>query len=264
LDAAADQNCTCQPQPADAIGKRHGLNRVIVEQLSTAIQAELDQISTDPITVLEAGGGSSTFLRGFARRLAFTTIDISQEQLNRNTYAEEKILGDVQRFEYGDRHFHVVVCWDVLEHLVAPERALSKMLAPIPIGGIVILKGPIPTSLKGLLTRWTPHLAHVFFYRWILGKSTAGLPGHAPFRTELRPDAGPDKLRQRLQAEGFVLVADIRFITNQIDILKEKLPLGYHIFRILSRVLVFASAGRYGGFHSDFCLVARRASTLPE
>jgi Methyltransferase domain len=245
-----------------SIGKRNGLNSSTVAELFAVIHTELSQISAEPISVLEAGGGSATFLGGFDRRFTFTTIDISQEQLDKNLYAAEKILHDLQTFDYGTRQFHVVVCWDVLEHLSAPRRAMLKLLDAIPIGGIIIVKGPIPDSLKGLVTRWTPHVIHILFYRWILGKTTAGMAGYAPFRSQLRPDASPDLLRKALESEGFVVVAQSCFTTNQIEKLKEKLPIGYYMFRILSKAMLFLSRGRYGGLASDFYLVARRTGNV--
>jgi methyltransferase family protein len=242
------------------VGRRQGLNSSTVAQLCAEITAELERMSANPVSVLEAGGGSATFLRGFDRQFEFTTIDISQEQLDRNSYAVEKIVADLQTFDYGNRQFNVVMCWDVLEHLAAPQSALAKLVSAIPAGGIVIVKGPIPTSLKGLLTRWSPHFLHVLFYKWILGKSNAGKPGHAPFRSELRLEADPDQIRTCLQAAEFEVVNESRFITNQIEMLYEKFPIGYHLFRLVSNCILFLSRGRYGGFVSDFYLIARRAT----
>ena len=229
-----------------------------VAQLAAEIDTELDRVTADPVSVLEAGGGSATFLRGFDRRFRFTTIDISQEQLDRNNYAAEKILGDLETLDYGTRRFHLVMCWDVLEHLAAPDRALAKMLAAIPTGGVIVIKGPLPDSLKGLMTRWSPHPMHVLFYKSVLGKADAGKPGHAPFRAELKAEASPEILTQMLVNEGFVVVAQSRFITNQIIRLKEKALPAYHAFRWLSRCILALSRGRYGGFESDFYLLARR------
>ena len=90
-----------QPAVAAApskFGRRQGLNSSTVAQLCAEIGRELERTSSNPLSVLEAGGGSATFLRGFDREFAFTTIDISQEQLDRNSYAVEKILGDIQAF----------------------------------------------------------------------------------------------------------------------------------------------------------------------
>jgi ubiquinone/menaquinone biosynthesis C-methylase UbiE len=260
-DDLSDQAGGSQPAAAAAssnFGRRQGLNSSTVVQLCAELARELERTSSNPLSVLEAGGGSATFLRGFEREFAFTTIDISQEQLDRNSYAVEKILGDIQTFDYGNRRFDIVMCWDVLEHLAAPESALERMASAIPAGGIIVIKGPIPTSLKGLLTRWSPHALHVLFYRRILGKPDAGKPGYAPFRSELRRESDPDHIRARLRAAGFVIVGQSRFITNQIEKLHEKFPVGYHLFRLLSNCILFLSKGRYGDFASDFYLVARR------
>jgi hypothetical protein len=258
-DDLREQAGASRPAAASSnFGRRQWLNSSTVAQLCAEIARELERMSSNPLSVLEAGGGSATFLRGFDREFAFTTIDISQEQLDRNSYAVEKILGDIQIFDYGNRRFDIVMCWDVLEHVAAPERALERMASAIPCGGIMVVKGPIPTSLKGLLTRWSPHALHVLFYRRILGKPDAGKPGHAPFRSELRRGSEPDHIRARLQAAGFVIVGQSSFITNQIEKLHEKFPAGYHLYRIISNCILFLSRGSYGGFVSDFYLIARR------
>src|SRR5882757_3283531 len=88
-------------------GARAGLNGATVAHLITVIADQLNTLPAAPVRVLEAGGGSATFLRGCDERLAFTTIDISQQQLDRNKYAVEKILGDLQTFDYGARRFDV-------------------------------------------------------------------------------------------------------------------------------------------------------------
>jgi 2-polyprenyl-3-methyl-5-hydroxy-6-metoxy-1,4-benzoquinol methylase len=150
-DDLSDQAGWSQPAAAAAssnFGRRQGLNSLTVVQLCAELARELERTSSNPLSVLEAGGGSATFLRGFDREFAFTTIDISQEQLDRNSYAVEKILGDIQAFDYGNRRFDIVMCWDVLEHLAAPESALERMASAIPAGGILVVKGPIPTFLR--------------------------------------------------------------------------------------------------------------------
>src|SRR5579875_3257261 len=88
--------------------------------------------------VLEAGGGSLTAL-GALNGAEFTVIDISPEQLERNSYAKTRLLGDLQVFDaYPDR-YDVIVCRDVLEHLEAPEQAIDRLLAALAPGGLLVI-----------------------------------------------------------------------------------------------------------------------------
>src|SRR5437016_1029345 len=80
-----------------------------------------------PVRVLEAGGGSTTRVQ--IPGASYVVIDISPEQLARNTYADEKLLGDLQTFDYGPARFDVALFWDVLEHLKEPGEALKRAAA---------------------------------------------------------------------------------------------------------------------------------------
>lgn len=64
--------------------------------------------------ILEVGGGSRTHIPLQGAR--YTVVDISKEQLEKNKDAAERILGDAQTIDYGDRRFDACVFWDVLEH----------------------------------------------------------------------------------------------------------------------------------------------------
>jgi len=40
-----------------------------------------------------------------------------------------------------------------------------------------------PHSVKGYITRITPHWVHLFYYRRVVGLQQAGQPGYGPYRT---------------------------------------------------------------------------------
>ena len=209
-----------------------------------------------PVMVLEAGGGSTTRVPIPGAR--YVVIDISPEQLARNTYADEKLLGDLQTFDYGPARFDVALFWDVLEHLKEPGEALKRAAAAVKPNGLVVIKGPILSSLKGLTTKLTPHWVHVAFYRQILRQMDAGKPGYAPFKTEHAGEADPEALGSALEAEGFQIELYDRHITGQVDQLKRRAPPAYWLYRALSVVVRGLSGGRYGGLETDFVLVLRR------
>lgn len=210
-----------------------------------------------PVRVLEAGGGSTT--RVPIPGAKYVVIDISPEQLERNTYADEKLLGDLQTFDYGPARFDVALFWDVLEHLKDPQEALRRAASAVNPNGIMVVKGPILNSLKGLTTKVTPHWVHVAFYRLILGQQNAGKPGYAPFKTEHAGAAHPEAMIAALEAMGFRVELYDRYITNQVDQLKRKAPPAYWLYRTLSLIIRGLTGGRLGGLDTDFVLAMRKA-----
>lgn len=118
--------------------------------------------------ILEAGCGSASHL-SIPDDATLVGIDISNRQLSRNTRLNEAIVGDIQVFPLPNESFDLVVCWDVLEHLPDPEKALFNLFEAARPGGLVLLAFPNLLSLKGLVTRFTPFFVHLWFYRYIIG-----------------------------------------------------------------------------------------------
>jgi 2-polyprenyl-3-methyl-5-hydroxy-6-metoxy-1,4-benzoquinol methylase len=150
----------------------------LMEDLQAIVTQQCD--SRDIVRVLEAGCGSASHL-DFGSRAHITGIDISPQQLERNSALSEKIVGDVESFRPVDREFDIVVCWDVLEHLPHPQRALANFQDVLASDGIMVLAAPEVLSLKGLATKLTPHALHRWVYRRWVPAATQD-----PFRTYLR------------------------------------------------------------------------------
>src|SRR5438128_1722586 len=68
-------------------------------------------------------------------------IDLSEARLERHAHLDERIQGDIETYGFP-RDFDAVVCWDLLEHLAHPERALGNLFRSVKPGGLVILKTP--------------------------------------------------------------------------------------------------------------------------
>lgn len=209
--------------------------------------------------VLEAGGGSASHVP-LPPGARVTTIDISPQQLARNTYAAERLQGDLQTYDYGTRSFDLVVAWDVLEHLPKPEAALDRLAAVVRPGGRLVIVGPVPSSLKGLVTRLTPHRLHVLFYRHVLGSRTAGEPGHAPFPTAHAAGAAPERIAARLSRWGLRVDALTVFESVHVAALARRSPIAHFLYRCAERTLGALSFGRMTREATDFCLVASRPS----
>ena len=137
------------------------------------------------IKVLEAGCGSTSRLH-FQKEVYMVGIDISEKQLERNANLNEKILGDIQDYDFQSDSFDVIVCWDVLEHLPKPENALRRFALAVKDEGIIILNLPNVFSLKGLITKYLPYPLHVLAYRYLYGKKkNISEEDAGPFKTYL-------------------------------------------------------------------------------
>jgi SAM-dependent methyltransferase len=228
-------------------------------ETAEAILAHHDPRSSTarPYRMLEAGGGSDSWLP-LPPGAEITTIDISPEQLEMNTYTKEKLLGDLETFDYGTRRFDLVVCWDVLEHLKQPESAIERLAGVVAPGGRLIIKGPLPQSLKGLVTRLSPHSLHVQFYRRILGSKTAGLPGHPPFRAHLKPGSSPGTIAQLLSRCGFAVDTLEGYESGQVSAIAAKGRLAISLYRMTETALWALTLGRSRRRMTDFYLIARR------
>ncbi len=141
-----------------------------------------------PIRVLEAGCGSMSHLK-LDPSWHLTGIDLSERQLARNTHLHERVHGNLEehRWEKGD--FDLVICWDVIEHLPNPQKALDNLFGALAPGGLLVLAFPNFHSVKGWVTKLTPYWVHIFFYRFLIGTK----------RSEVEADQFPTYLRSEIQ-----------------------------------------------------------------
>ena len=168
------------------------LDRVICEKANLLLQGRKN------ITLLEAGCGSASYF-SFAGVVRSVGIDISKEQLDRNTAVQERIQGDIQTYPLAREEFDIVVCWDVLEHLSKPRDALLKLLDAVKPGGFLVLGFPNLASFKGIVTKLTPFWFHRFFYRFMRYTSS-------PFPTYLRFAILPNRVITFAQDSGFSVI----------------------------------------------------------
>jgi SAM-dependent methyltransferase len=155
------------------------------------------------LKVLEAGCGSRTPVQ-IPPDAYIVGVDISEEQLEKNTGLDEKRVGDIQTCDLGEEDFDLIVCWDVLEHLDRPLEAVSNFFRAIKKDGAIVLAFPNVMSIKGLVTKLTPHFFHILVYRYLWKQKTVGKKGYySPFRTYMRFGISPDALRTFAGRHGF-------------------------------------------------------------
>lgn len=218
----------------------------------------IDLLGRRPSTIYEAGGPAKMLLSTQTKINAYTVVvDVCEQQFGRCDYAAETIVADIQNWKRSD-YFDLICCTDVLEHVPCASDALKNLATSLAPGGVCVITGPVPTSLRGWITRLTPHAFHIFYYRKILGKKNAGLPGHAPFRTIFSYGTHPRTIRKILKEFGVNTTNIYLHEDNQSLMLKDKNRLFNIAFSALSKTLFFASFGRYQPRLSMFVLIAQK------
>lgn len=154
--------------------------------------------------IYEAGGGSASWAPSAIRNGSHTTVvDIDETQLKNNDYANVKILGDIQTQEFSSGTFDLVICYNVIEHLDAPDKAIAQFYHALTPGGLLFIGAPNPDSFSGWVTKFTPHWFHVAYYRYVLGYKSAGKPGSVPFPTIFHRVINPPALIAYSKKLGF-------------------------------------------------------------
>lgn len=229
------------------------------------LQAVLDPFlaARDKVRVLEAGCGSTSHL-DFQDKAYIVGLDLSERQLERNESLDERILGDVESHPLPIREFDVIVCWNVLEHVPHPERAIGNLAGAVRDDGIVIIAVPNVRSIKGLVTKFTPYRFHLWVHRSLLGRADAGIDGRGPFPTFLRAAVAPRALVRAAADSGLAPVFLSLYEGNQQRRLRERFRIVGPAWSIVRGVVRAVTFGTISPDRTDCLMVFARASTTPE
>ena len=208
-------------------------------------------------SVLEAGCGSLSYVPvpGAPR---VTGIDISEKQLERNEGLDQRILGDLQTYPLPDGRSDCTICWDVLEHLPNPDKALENLVRATRQNGLIVISVPNRNSIKGLITRLTPHAFHVFVYRYVFKDWDAGKEDRAPFKTFLRPQVSPSKMRKFAKQHGLEETLFLLYTCPMAKAGPKSAPVLFLFYRAFIAALKFLTLGRYDGNLTDALFVWRK------
>lgn len=191
--------------------------------------------------VLETGCGRFKHF-DYPDSMVISGLDISQDQLDLNSFAHEKFLGDVQSFVL-EKEFDVVVSIFVLEHLPDPEAALRNMLNWTKPSGLLIIAVPNAFSLKGLVTKYTPFWFHHFFYKFIYRRE------YSIFPTTMEFSIAPRALHRFFHEH--------QFISEEYS--EERLSQPFHFFyQILLKILKVLSLGNWHPERSNYQAIIRK------
>lgn len=226
----------------------------MLAELQRFVDASLANMS--PV-VLEAGCGSKSHVN-FPKNSYLIGIDISAQQLDRNDSISEKIVGDIQTYDLDSEMFDVIICWDVLEHVENPDWAIKNLINSLKPGAIAILAFPNVLSLWGLVTKYSPHWFHVFYYRHVLGNALAGIDDNGPFPTYLKWELSLNNVRKIVNKEDCAIVFE-HLYDPMLHALAEKNKILGGAYRLAARMLQIASLGKLGGVgNSGITLVVEK------
>ncbi|OAF16147.1 class I SAM-dependent methyltransferase [Bradyrhizobium neotropicale] len=206
------------------------------------------------LATYEAGGGSCSFLPlDVLSRSHVTVVDIDEDQVRNNTYAQEAILGDVQTYRFPPESFDLVICYNVIEHLPNVEAALLNFRDALKRGGMMLIGAPNPRSLSGVVTKYSPHWFHVWFYRHVRGIRNAGEPGEPPFPTFFHPLVTLSKLEAFAVTHGLDMVYRREVESPRYPEMRQRKPLFAALVdvgaAVLNAVLPRGTDVRRGDYH---------------
>jgi len=211
------------------------------------------------LSIYEAGGGSTSFLpRSLLAGADVTVVDIDPEQLANNVYAHHRIQGDIQRYALPRNSFDLVACYNVIEHLPDVEAALRRFFECVRAGGLVVIGAPNPASLSGMVTRFTPHWFHVWYYRHIVGKQSAGLPGEPPFPVYFHHLVWPARLKAFARRAGFEVVFERKYESPRYAEMRARRPMLGAVIDLAANALNVLALNRIDVRQGDYHLVLRK------
>jgi len=201
-----------------------------------------------PLRVIEAGCGRAWTLGEIGER-HITGIDLDAEAMRLRIEVaqdlDQAVLGDLMTVELERGAYDLVFSSYVLEHLEHPDVALDRYFSWLRPGGLVAIIIPDRDTAKGFTTRISPFFLHVWYYRWIKGRKTAGKPGYEPYHTHYGKVVGVKGIEEYCRSRNRRVVRKILIATNSSD--------DGRITSWASRAIQLLSFGRLNG---EYCNVA--------
>ena len=173
------------------------------ENIKLIVEKSVQNIKNINSAFLDAGGGKKSVIE--FKNYKKVILDISKIQLSLNNNDATFIQADLEEFSEINK-YDIVLCYDVIEHLRNPKKAIDNMLNSLVTGGILILGAPNPVSFWGMFTKFTPYMIHRLFYKYILGSNNANKET-GPFETYLRLFIRPKNIRKTYENEKYNIVS---------------------------------------------------------
>jgi SAM-dependent methyltransferase len=235
--------------PIDRLGSLQPVD----DEIRTRLQARLEDLLSDtrPVLVLDAGCGHRRPVP-IADDLHVTGIDIEAGQLRPDL--DEAIVADLQTYDLGRSRFDVIICWYVLEHIADPVKVIEKFFAALRPGGVLILAVPHVSSVKGLVTKYSPQ----WFHDWMWSRVFGAGPEHEAFPTVLSRSLTPRALRRLAAVDGLSVEFLAQFEAWPQKRVRSKLRIEGRTFAALASLVRLLSFDALTIAFTDMVMVIRK------
>ncbi|KJC44834.1 SAM-dependent methlyltransferase [Bradyrhizobium sp. LTSP885] len=212
-----------------------------------------------PLSIYEAGGGSTSYLPlNVLDRAHVTVVDIDEDQIRNNSYAQQAILGDLQTYRFAPQSFDLIICYNVIEHVPDVEAVLTGFCTAMKHDGLLLIGAPNPKSLSGVVTKYSPHWFHVWFYRHIRGEKKAGLPGEAPFPTHFHPLVTLANLEAFAGRHGLQVIYRKTYESPRYPEMRRRKPMIAALIDSAARAMNAVLSGKTDVRHGDYHVILRK------
>ncbi|WP_426436861.1 class I SAM-dependent methyltransferase [Bradyrhizobium genosp. P] len=212
-----------------------------------------------PLSIYEAGGGSTSYLPlDVLHRAHVTVVDIDEDQIRNNSYAQRPILGDIQTYRFAPHSFDLIICYNVIEHVPDVEAVLTGFCTALKQDGLLLIGAPNPKSLSGIVTKYSPHWFHVWFYRHIRGEKKAGLPGEAPFPTHFHPLVTLANLEAFAGRQGLQVIYRKKYESPRYPEMRRRKPMIAALIDTAARIMNAALPGKIDVRRGDYHVILRK------
>lgn len=120
----------------------------------------INEVDKEPKSILDVGCSSGWFLSQLSLcypRAKMTGVDIykSSIEYGKHLYPSMHLLcADAHKMPFADKTFDVIVCTEVLEHVLKPEQVLQEIRRVLKPDGIAIIEMDTGNFLFRLIWHW--------------------------------------------------------------------------------------------------------------
>jgi SAM-dependent methyltransferase len=209
-----------------------------------------------PIRILEAGCGQRwpLDLRGVQYTLTGLDFDKEALEIRRNVTRDldESVHGDLRYAHLDAGRFDVIYSAYVLEHIKEADAVMQNFSSWLRQGGLLILFIPDAHSVRGFVTRVTPHWFHVLYYKYVLRLPNAGRPGYGPYVTHYSHVVSRQGIREFCEKYHF-RIREERGGGSYVG-----RGFAANLTKALARVIAFLSLDRLKDDHADLMCILEK------
>lgn len=143
---------------------------VLAREVGDRLLEQFDYIKSQPITILDLGGGTGYLTQHLQARFPTATIisvDIAEHMLRQTTNSSQRVCGDAMQLPFADNSIDLVVSNLLLPWCNQPEKVFEEVQRVLKSSGLFLFSMFGPDTLGELRASWAsvdeaPHV-HLFF-----------------------------------------------------------------------------------------------------